>query len=380
MQYRKFGRLGFEVSALGFGCMRLPVIDGDVSKIDEAEAMRMLRYAIDQGVNYVDTAYGYHGGKSESFVGRALQDGYRERVKLATKCPVWLAETHEDYDRLLNEQLERLQVDYIDLYLLHALSKERWQEAYNLRVLDFLRRAQADGRIKHVGFSFHDDLAAFKEIVDAFDWDFCQIQLNYMDQDYQAGMEGLRYAAAKGLAVVIMEPLRGGRLTKNVPPEVQAIWEQAPIKRTPAEWALRWVLNQPEVTVVLSGMSTMEQVVENLRVAGEAGPNSLTEEELTIINQAKEFYLSRTKVKCTGCDYCMPCPAGVTIPQLFTLYNEASIYNLDPDVVARNYGRMVEEGKGADQCVECGQCEAACPQGITIRSHLKDIHAAFHRA
>jgi predicted aldo/keto reductase-like oxidoreductase len=379
VQYRKFGRLDFEVSALGFGCMRLPVIDGDTAKIDEAEATRMVRHAIDQGVNYIDTAYGYHGGKSESFVGRALRDGYRERVKLATKCPVWLAETHEDFDKLLNEQLERLQVDYIDMYLLHALSRDRWQAAYDLNVLDFLRRALADGRIKYVGFSFHDDLPAFKEIVDAFDWDFCQIQLNYMDQEYQAGMEGLRYAAEKGLAVVIMEPLRGGRLTKNVPAEVQAIWDQAPIKRTPAEWALRWVLDQPEVTVVLSGMSTMDHVVENLRVAADAGPNSLTEQELAIINQAKEFYLNRTKVKCTGCDYCMPCPVGVVIPQLFTLYNEASIYNLDPDAVARNYGRLVEEGKSADLCAECGQCEAACPQNISIREHLKDIHAAFHR-
>lgn len=380
VQYRKFGKLDFEVSALGFGCMRLPVIDGDTANIDEAEATRMVRHAIDQGVNYIDTAYGYHGGKSESFVGRALQDGYRERVKLATKCPVWLAETHEDFDKLLNEQLERLQVDYIDMYLLHALNAKSWQAAYDLNVLDFVRRALADGRIKHAGFSFHDELPVFKEIVDAFDWEFCQIQLNYMDEEYQAGLEGLRYAADKGLAVVIMEPLRGGRLTNNVPEEVQAIWDQAPIKRTPAEWALRWVLDQPEVTVVLSGMSVMDHVVENLRVAADASPNSLTEQELAIIDQAKEFYLNRTKVKCTGCDYCMPCPVGVAIPRLFTMYNEASIYNLNPENVARNYGRVVEEQQGADLCVECGQCEAACPQNITIRQHLKDLHAALQRA
>jgi predicted aldo/keto reductase-like oxidoreductase len=374
VQYRKFGKLDFEVSALGFGCMRLPVIDGDTSKIDEVEATRMVRKAIDLGVNYIDTAYGYHGGKSESFVGRALQDGYRARVKLATKCPVWLAEKHEDFDKLLNEQLERLQVDYVDMYLLHALNESSWKAAYDLNVLDFVRRALADGRIKHAGFSFHDELPVFKEIVDAFDWEFCQIQFNYMDENYQAGLEGLRYAAEKGLAVVIMEPLRGGRLTNNVPEEVQAFWDQSSVKRTPAEWALRWVLNHPEVTVVLSGMGLMDHVVENVRVAADAGPNSLTEKERGIIDQAKEFYLNRTKVKCTGCDYCMPCPAGVAIPQLFSQYNEASIYNLDPTRVAQNYKKMVDEQKGADQCVECGQCEEACPQNLTIRQYLKDLH------
>ncbi|MGI6344612.1 MAG: aldo/keto reductase [Bacillota bacterium] len=377
MQYRKFGKKGFEVSALGFGAMRLPFVDGDSKNIDEPKALEMIRYAIDNGVNYVDTAYNYHGGNSELFVARALKDGYREKVYLATKLPTWLVEEHADFDRLLNEQLEKLETDHIDCYLLHALEKNRWKKLVECDVFSFMRRALADGRVRNMGFSFHDDLETFKEIVDAFEWDFCQIQFNYMDEEYQAGLEGLRYAANKGLAVVIMEPLRGGRLTNNVPPEVQAFWDEAPIRRTPAQWALRYVWNYPEVTVVLSGMSTMEHVVENVETAGEAVANSLTAEELALIYQAKEFYLNRTRVNCTGCNYCMPCPAGVTIPNLFTMYNEASIYNLNPENVSRNYQRMMESGRDASVCVECGQCEEACPQNIEIRRHLKELHQIY---
>jgi predicted aldo/keto reductase-like oxidoreductase len=243
MKYRTFGRLNWEPSALGFGALRLPVIDGDPARIDEVEATRMIRYAIDHGVNYVGTAYPYHRETSEPFLGRALQDGYRQRVKLATKMPCWKVEAAEDLDRYLDEQLERLQTDHVDLYLLHGLNAERWPQMRDLGVFDWSEKAVASGRIHYLGFSFHDKYEVFQEIVDAYDWAFCQIQYNYMDVEEQAGTRGLKYAASKGLAVVIMEPIRGGRLSNHVPLSIQAIWDRAPVKRTPADFALQWVWN-----------------------------------------------------------------------------------------------------------------------------------------
>ena len=241
MKYRAFGKLDWKVSALGFGMMRLPTMSDEPSDINEAEAMRMVRYAIDHGVNYIDTAWAYHGEKSEPFVGRVLRDGYRDKVRLATKLPCWLVEGSEDFDKYLNEQLRRLQTDHIDFYLLHALNKESWSKMRDLGVLSWAEGAIADGRIHHLGFSFHDDYEAFQEIVDAYDkWTFCQIQYNYMDVTNQAGTKGLQYAASKGLAVVIMEPLLGGRLA-NPPARSQQLWDSAPQERTPADWALQWV-------------------------------------------------------------------------------------------------------------------------------------------
>ena len=378
MLYRKFGKTNETVSILGFGCMRLPILPGgDPSKIDEEKAIGLVRDAIDGGVNYIDTAYPYHGtgmdkpGQSEPFVAKALKDGYREKVKLATKLPSWLIKTREDMDKYLNEQLKRLETDSIDFYLVHALNSKTWANLKDLGISEFLDEAIKDGRVKHVGFSFHDKLDTFKEIVDYYDWSFCQIQYNYLDQDYQAGREGLNYAAERGLGIVIMEPLRGGKLVNNLPNEAKSIFDQADVKRSPAEWALKWIWNHSEVSVVLSGMGATEQVTENIKVASEAEVNSLTEKELKIMNQVKTIIKEKIKINCTACEYCMPCPAGVNIPRCFDLYNNYHMFGEE-----KFYNWLTDKEK-ASNCVECGNCESHCPQGIQIRQELKNVKELF---
>jgi len=376
MQYRKFGKLDWRVSALGFGCMRLPTIEGQPDQIDEAEAARMVRHAIDHGVNYVDTAYGYHRSQSEPFVGRALQDGYRQRVKVATKLPHWKVEKPEDFDALLDEQTERLQGPP-DFYLIHALGAESWAKVRDFGVLAWAERAMAAGRFQHLGFSFHDNLDAFKEIVDAYDnWTLAQIQYNIMDVNLQAGTAGLHYAADKGLAVVVMEPLRGGLLANKPPQPVQALWDTAGTDRTPADWALQWVWNQPEVSLLLSGMSTFQQVTENLASAGRSGPGTMTPEELALVERVREQYDALSAIPCTNCKYCQPCPNDVAIPRIFELYNQAVMFNArDPMRFA--YTHWVREEERADNCIECGECETKCPQEIDIIDWLKQVHTYF---
>lgn len=377
MKYRKFGNLDWDVSALGFGAMRLPVTGEKPAPmgpdIDAPEAVRMIRYAIDNGVNYVDTAYPYHGGKSEIVVGEALKNGFRDKVRLATKMPSWFMNKFEDFDKYLNEQLGKLQTDHIDFYLLHSMNKMLWPKLRDLDVLKWAEGAVADGRIGCLGFSFHDNLDMFKEIVDAYDkWAFCQIQYNFMDIEYQAGTEGLKYAADRGLAVVIMEPLRGGALSKEPPPSVKKILSGAGIRRSPADLALQWIWHQPEVSVVLSGMTAMDHVVENVASAKNAQVGVLSEKELAAIDNIRDEYRKLSPIPCTNCGYCMPCPNGVDIPHAFAQYNDAFMYD-DPRTARFRYRQNPKE-KWGSACIECGECEEKCPQEIEISEWLKKAH------
>lgn len=373
MQYRKFGTIDFNVSALGFGCMRLPIIGDDSSKIDEEEAIKMIRYGIDEGINFVDTAYPYHGGNSEPVVGKALQDGYREKVKLSTKLPVWLVENSDDYDRLLDEQLTKLQTDHIDFYLMHGLTWERWPKLKELKLLQKAEKAKADGRIKHICFSFHDTLDLFKEIVDGYDdWAMCLVQHNYMNEDFQAGSEGVAYAASKGIAVAIMEPLMGGGLI-NPSPEVMEVFQSAPVQRAPADWALQWLWNKPEVGVVVSGMSAMQHVKENLASAEKSGIGTLSAEELEIIAKAQKAYEGLQPIPCTKCGYCMPCPHGLDIPRNLELYNQDIIFK-QPQPARFNYQRRFPDEIKAENCTQCRECEEKCPQHIEISEWMPKVH------
>ncbi len=379
MKYRKFGKLDWRPSALGFGAMRLPVLDGDAGKIDEPRAIEMIRYAIDHGVNYVDTAYGYHKGNSERLVGKALKDGYLERVKLATKMPCWIINSADDFDRYFNEQLEKLQTKRIDFYLLHGLGKDRWPKVRDLGILKWAEKKIAEGKIGYLGFSFHDELPLFKEIVDAYNgWTFCQIHYNYVDREYQAGAQGLRYAAEKGLAVVIMEPIAGGRLSINPPEGIKELWKTSGHKWKPAEWALQWVWNQPEVSLVLSGMSTMEHVVENVAAASRSGVDSLKPRDLKLVDAIAKRYTEIGFVGCTSCRYCMPCPSGVAIPEIFALFNEYYMHNRDPSVKQKYRGQLKEE-EWAKNCVQCGKCEELCPQHLPIRRLLRGAGQTFEQ-
>jgi predicted aldo/keto reductase-like oxidoreductase len=377
LNYRSFGKLNWDVSALGFGTMRLPTIGADSTCIDEPEAIKMIRYAIDRGVNYVDTAYVYHGGNSEILVGRALQDGYREKVKLATKMPTWSVKSQQDMNKYFDEQLKRLQTSHIDFYLLHGLDGNMWKKLVDLNVFSWMEKKLREGRISHSGFSFHDKLDVFKKIVDSWNlWDFCQILYNYVDADFQAGTKGLKYAASKGLAVVVMEPIAGGRLAGPAPTEVNVLLDSFKTKRTLAEWALKWVWNQPEVSVALSGMSTMEHVVENVEVAGRSVSNDLTNEELALIDQVKKKYMEIGFNSCTECRYCMPCPEGVNIPKIMALYNEYYVMKRDSKV-SKKYLKTVPSESRAKKCVKCGRCELLCPQKLHIRQYLSEAALLF---
>jgi predicted aldo/keto reductase-like oxidoreductase len=379
MQYRDFGKLDWKVSALGFGAMRLPTTDGDTrsNNIDEYHAIRMIRHAIDEGVNYLDTAYIYHGGNSELLVGKALADGYRNKVRIATKSPTWFIRTEHDFDRILNEQLTKLRTDHIDFYLLHGLNEKSWHDVVlGKNLLERAERAISDGRIGHLGFSFHDAYKAFVEIVSGYDrWTFCQIQYNYMDIENQAGTRGLRLAAGKGLAVVVMEPLLGGRLA-NPPAPIRRIFDESGTKLAPVDLALQWIWDQPEVSTVLSGMSSMAQVKANISSACRSRLHSLQRSDLELVAKLRAQYRERTTIPCTKCNYCMPCPNGVDIPRNFELFNDAHMHEDFPE--ARFvYGTFVPESERAGNCIECQTCEELCPQKIPISEWMPKVAEAL---
>lgn len=380
MQYRDFGRLDFRPSALGFGAMRLPVLEDeqgrpDFKRIDYPSATAMLHAAVDGGVNYVDTAWMYHEGNCEAWLGEALKGGYRERVRLATKMPVWHVEKPSDFDRILGIQLERLQTDHIDYYLLHSLDATNWGHVVEQDQLASAERALADGRIGHLGFSFHGLYEDLETILAATDlWEFVQIQYNYMDEEYQAGRKGLELAAGRDLGVIVMEPVRGGALAGQVPPRVQAVWDEAPVRRSPAAWALHWVWNHPEVSFLLSGMSTMAQVEENLRLADESRVGLLSGAELAVVGRVRDLYRELSPTPCTACRYCMPCEQGVDIPEVFALYNDAHMYGTT-DRARFAYKTFWASKERADQCTVCGECLSRCPQGIDIPTWLETAQA-----
>ncbi|WOF17207.1 aldo/keto reductase [Methanoplanus sp. FWC-SCC4] len=377
MLYRKIPKTGDELSILGYGCMRLPEKN---KKIDWERAKKQIRSAIDNGVNYIDTAWPYHMGESESFLGEVLKDGYRDKVRLATKLPVWLVKNRDDADFFLNAQLIKLQTKTIDYYLLHNLDKNSWEKVKALGLTDFLDTAKRDGRIRYAGFSFHGDPDTFREIVDSYDWEFCQIQYNFLDIENQAGKQGLLYAAEKNLGVIIMEPLRGGALTRNVPAGIKEIWERADFGDTPAECALRWIWNHQEVTVVLSGMNEEEHIKENLNTASGSYPGILSNKDILLVEEVRKKYMELMKVPCTGCRYCMPCPSGVDIPSCFDIYNS---YHLSGDRKSAQFmylGRLAGvagDKAGASLCTNCGKCLKNCPQHINIPKELKEVSAEF---
>ena len=379
MLYRQLNKTGIDLSILGFGCMRLPTLDHKPEKIDYPKASQMLHYAIDHGVNYVDTAYFYHAavfgqrGGSEPFVGEALSGGWRKKVHLATKMPLFLVKHKEQMDTFLKEQLERLKTDYLDFYLLHGLNGETWNRMRDMGVREFLDKKKAEGKLRFPAFSFHGNTEDFIRICNEYDWTFAQIQYNYMDIDIQAGNKGLKYAADKGIGVVVMEPLKGGKLAQKLPAEMISVFNASPIKKSPAEWALRFVWNEAGVSSLLSGMNSMEQVIENSGIADDGIPNSLGKDELLMFDSLRIAMSARIKADCTDCRYCMSCASGVDIPDVLAALNNAAIWN-DSNPWLTGYTPI--NGK-AGKCTECKECEKVCPQELPISTFMKEAVSLF---
>ncbi len=365
MKYRENPKNGDQLSLIGFGCMRFAK--------DEAEVEKQIRHAIDQGVNYFDTAYIYPG--SESTLGKILSKGLREKVKIATKMPPYLVKKYEDFDKLFNEELKRLQTDYIDYYLMHMLTEVSvWERLVALGIIDWIKDKKEKGQIRNLGFSYHGGKEEFVKIIDAFDWEFVMMQYNYLDENNQAGKSGLQYAASKGLPVMIMEPLRGGKLVSGLPKQVYQLMNAENADRSPAEWAFRWLYNHPEVTVVLSGMNSMEMLDENIRIASDSVANSFGEKEYKLFDQVREVLNKTIKIPCTACNYCMPCPVGVDIPTCFSCYNDREIEGKFASIGKYIMQTSLKSSpSNASLCIQCGKCESHCPQKIEIRAELKNV-------
>ena len=373
MEYRKFEKLGVSPSLLGFGCMRFPLNpDGSIC---EEEAEKMVDTAIQAGVTYIDTAYPYHNGDSEPFLGRILKKYNRKDYFLATKLPIWNVKTLDDAKRLFDEQLQRLDTEYVDFYLLHCLDKEKWQTVLDLGLIPYFEEMKRQGKIRFFGFSFHDDFEVFEQIATYRKWDFCQIQYNYVDTDIQAGDKGYALTEKLGIPLVIMEPVKGGSLS-FLPDDIAASLKAERPDSSISSWALRWVASKPNVKVVLSGMSTMEQVEDNLHTFDKFEP--LTEKETNLIAKTADNIKKRTKNGCTGCAYCMPCPFGVDIPKNFHIWNELSMYG-NKEKAKQAFFHDLNSAARADQCQKCGKCETVCPQGISIRENLAEAANDFNK-
>lgn len=365
MEYRNFEKLKISPSLLGFGCMRFPTLEN--GEINEKEAEAMIDQAISHGVTYIDTAYPYHNGDSEPFVGKVLKKYDRKDFFLATKLPVWNVNSEEDVRKIFDEQLKRLDVDYVDFYLLHALDKSKWEKVLKYNIINIIEQLRDEGKIKYVGFSFHDEYDVFEEILQSHNWDFCQLQLNYMDMDIQAGMKGIQLCEKLNIPVVVMEPVKGGSLA-SLPDDVAHIFKNHDPQASLSSWALRYVGTLPAVKVILSGMSTMEQVEDNLATFDQF--KKLNDEELSLVHKVTKTLKAKTKNGCTGCSYCMPCPFGVNIPGNFKYWNCMSIYE-DEKTFKNKYIKL--DSAQAVNCRQCGKCETMCPQHIAIREDLKRV-------